>query len=46
MLVSKGVERALAEHAGLAKGVNTRGGKIVYPAVASALGFAGTTPKP
>jgi alanine dehydrogenase len=39
MLVSKGVERALAEHAGLAKGINTRGGKIVYPAVATALGY-------
>ncbi|HEY1110233.1 MAG TPA: alanine dehydrogenase, partial [Opitutaceae bacterium] len=32
MLVSKGIERALAEHAGLARGVNTQGGKIVYPA--------------
>jgi alanine dehydrogenase len=40
MLVQKGVERALAEHHGLAKGVNTRGGKIVYDAVAKALGFA------
>ncbi len=40
MLVGKGVERALAEHAGLAKGVNTRGGKIVYPAVAKALGYS------
>ena len=40
MLVSKGVERALAEHAGLARGVNTQGGKIVYPAVAKALGYA------
>lgn len=39
MLVSKGVERALAEHAGLARGVNTQGGKIVYPAVAKALGY-------
>ena len=40
MLVQKGVERALAEHKGLAKGVNTRGGKIVYDAVAKALGYA------
>ncbi len=39
MLVSKGVERALDAHAGLAKGVNTQGGKIVYPAVAAALGY-------
>lgn len=40
MLVQKGVERALAEHKGLAKGVNTRDGKITYDAVAVALGFA------
>jgi alanine dehydrogenase len=40
MLVRKGVERALAESEGLARGVNTDGGKIVYPAVAKALGFA------
>lgn len=40
MLVEKGAERALAEHAGLAKGVNTRDGKIVYAAVAKALGYA------
>jgi alanine dehydrogenase len=38
-LVQRGVQRALAEHAGLAKGVNTRGGKIVYEAVATALGY-------
>jgi alanine dehydrogenase len=38
-LVQKGVERALAEHPGLAKGVNTRDGKIVYGAVAKALGY-------
>ena len=37
MLVSKGVERALAEHQGLARGVN---GKITYGAVAKALGFS------
>jgi len=40
MLVQKGVERALAEHKGLARGVNTRDGKIVYDAVAKALGFS------
>jgi alanine dehydrogenase len=40
MLVRKGVERALAEHQGLQRGVNTEGGKIVYPAVAKALGLA------
>lgn len=40
-LVKRGVERGLAEHPGLAKGVNTRSGRIVYPAVASALGFPG-----
>lgn len=40
MLVQKGVQRALAEHKGLARGVNTRDGKIVYDAVAKALGYA------
>jgi alanine dehydrogenase len=40
MLVSKGVERALAEHQGLARGVNTESGKITYGAVAKALGFS------
>jgi alanine dehydrogenase len=40
MLVSKGVERALAEHQGLARGVNTENGKITYGAVAKALGFS------
>lgn len=39
MLVQKGVARALAEHQGLAKGVNTREGKITYGAVAKALGY-------
>jgi alanine dehydrogenase len=39
MLVRRGVERALAEHEGLAKGVNTRSGRIAYPAVAAALGY-------
>jgi alanine dehydrogenase len=40
MLVAKGVERALVEHQGLQRGVNTEGGQIVYPAVAKALGYA------
>jgi len=40
MLVHKGIERALAENAGLARGVNTEGGKITYGAVAKALGYA------
>jgi alanine dehydrogenase len=40
MLVRKGIDRALAEHQGLQRGVNTEGGKIVYPAVAKALGYA------
>ena len=39
MIVQKGVERALAEHRGLSKGVNTRGGRIVYEEVAKAVGF-------
>lgn len=39
MLVRRGVSRALAEHGGLAQGVNTRDGKIVNPAVAKALGY-------
>ena len=39
-LVQQGVERALATHPGLAKGVNTRGGQIVCGAVAKALGYA------
>jgi alanine dehydrogenase len=40
MLVRKGVERALAEHQGLARGVNTENGKIVYSEVAKALGYS------
>ncbi|MSU70250.1 MAG: alanine dehydrogenase [Opitutaceae bacterium] len=40
MLVQKGVLRALAEHRGLAKGVNTQNGRITYDAVAKALGYA------
>ena len=40
MLVSQGVERALAEHPGLARGVNTRDGQITCAAVAKALGFS------
>ena len=40
MLVRKGIERALGDHQGLQRGVNTEGGKISYPAVAKALGYA------
>ncbi|MFZ9682118.1 MAG: alanine dehydrogenase [Cephaloticoccus sp.] len=39
LLVEKGVERALAEHRGLAAGVNTRDGRITCAAVAKALGY-------
>jgi alanine dehydrogenase len=39
MMVQKGVERALAEHKGLARGVNTRNGQITNEAVAKAVGF-------
>ena len=39
MLVQRGVTRALAEHSGLAKGVNTQSGRVVNPAVAQALGY-------
>jgi alanine dehydrogenase len=38
-LAEKGVKRALEEHRGLAKGVNTRAGQIVNLAVAKALGW-------
>jgi alanine dehydrogenase len=39
MMVQKGVERALNEHQGLARGVNTRNGRITNDAVAKAVGF-------
>ena len=39
LMVQKGVERALSEHKGLAKGINTRNGRITYDAVIKALGF-------
>jgi len=39
LFVQKGVTRALAEHPGLAKGVNTRAGAVTYGAVAAALGY-------
>ncbi len=39
MIVQKGVERALQEHKGLSRGVNTRHGRITYDAVAKAVGF-------
>jgi len=39
MMVQRGVERALGDHPGLAKGVNTRRGRIVCEAVVKAVGF-------
>jgi alanine dehydrogenase len=36
---AKGVKRALEEHRGLAKGVNTQAGRITNTAVAKALGY-------
>jgi len=41
LFAEKGVRRALAEHRGLARGVNTRDGGIVNSAVAKALGYTG-----
>jgi alanine dehydrogenase len=38
-IVQKGLGRALTEHPGLAKGVNTQAGRVVCDAVAQALGF-------
>ncbi len=38
-LASRGVARAIAEHPGLAKAVNTRAGSVVNEAVARALGY-------
>ncbi|MCF7689274.1 MAG: alanine dehydrogenase [Cephaloticoccus sp.] len=40
LLVQKGVEKAIAEHRGLAAGVNTRDGKITCEAVSKALGYS------
>jgi alanine dehydrogenase len=40
LLVQKGIAAALAEHRSLAKGVNTREGRVTYEAVAKALGYA------
>jgi alanine dehydrogenase len=40
LIVQKGIEAALAGHAGLARGVNTRDGRIMNEAVAAALGSA------
>jgi alanine dehydrogenase len=40
LLVTKGISRALAENQGLQRGVNTEGGRVTYPAVAKALGYA------
>jgi alanine dehydrogenase len=39
LIAQKGVEAALAGHSGLARGVNTRDGRIANDAVAAALGF-------
>jgi alanine dehydrogenase len=39
LIVRRGLEAAIAELPGLARGVNTEDGRIVYPAVAKALGF-------
>ncbi|MBE2214363.1 MAG: alanine dehydrogenase [Opitutaceae bacterium] len=38
-LVAKGIEQALVENRGLARGINSRGGRIVHPQVARALGL-------
>jgi alanine dehydrogenase len=40
LLVQKGVAAALAEHKGLARGVNTLDGRVTYGAVARELGYA------
>lgn len=40
MLATHGVEAALAAHPGLAKGVNTRDGRVINEAVIKAVGFA------
>ncbi len=40
LIVRRGIEAAIAELPGLARGVNTEDGRIVYPAVAKALGFS------
>ncbi len=38
-MVSRGISRALEEHDGLAKGINTRDGKVMNAQVAKALGY-------
>jgi alanine dehydrogenase len=38
-LAEKGVDKALADDAALALGLNTRDGKVTHPAVAAALGY-------
>jgi alanine dehydrogenase len=38
-LAARGVDRALADDPGLGEGLNVMGGKIMYPAVAQALGL-------
>jgi alanine dehydrogenase len=42
-IVQKGLSRAVAEHAELAKGVNTSDGRIVCAAVSAALSRAKTS---
>jgi alanine dehydrogenase len=39
VLAGKGADNALAEDSGFAEGLNVKAGRIVYPAVADALGF-------
>lgn len=41
LIAQKGVKQALAQSAGLAKGINTQGGRITHPTVASVLGELG-----
>ncbi len=38
-MVTRGIRRTLSEHEGLAKGINTQGGKIMNKQVAKALGY-------
>lgn len=38
-MVTRGIQRALTEHDGLARGINTREGKVVNAQVAQALGY-------
>jgi alanine dehydrogenase len=38
-LANKGVAKAIADDAALAKGLNTHAGKVMHPAVADAFGY-------